>query len=226
MHSDRPRSPEQAAQQAPDRSGGPSSTASVGLSASERAALLLREQRAIERAQAGDLTALEPVLAGHAEALFVFILGRLGDHAQAEDILKDTLCKALERIGSFVWQDRSIYHWLRQIAANKLIDHHRAIGRRKRLCQALRAELTESQEPTAPMLLLAHEEQQLAAQRIEQALVGLHPRYALALRLRLCEEKPRAACASELGVTVETFDVLLFRAVRAFRKAYGEPDGG
>jgi len=33
-------------------------------------------------------------------------------------------------------------------------------------------------------------------------------------------------CASELGVTVETFDVLLFRAVRAFRKAYGEPDGG
>ena len=58
----------------------------------------------------------------------------------------------------------------------------------------------------------------------EETLAGLHPRYAQAIRLRLCEERPRAECAATLGVSVETFDVLLFRAVRAFRKAYGEPD--
>ncbi len=186
--------------------------------------LLLREKRAIERAQGGDLAALEPVLAQHAEALFVCLLGRIGERAQAEDLLKDTFLTAFERISGFTWQERSIYHWLRQIALNKALDYHRAIGRRKRMCQSLRSELDATVEPSAPNALSAEEERRIAQQRIEATLNGLHPRYAQAIRLRLCEERPRAECAAMLGVSVETFDVLLFRAVRAFRKAYGEPD--
>lgn len=204
--------------QNPDRTGPDDST--------ERSALLAREKRAVEKAQAGDLAALEPILGSHAEALFMGILGRVGDRAQAEDILKDTLVTALERISTYTFQQRSIYHWLRQIAWNKVIDFHRAQGRRKRLCQALRAELSDTEEATAPLLLSAAEERQIAQRRIESVLSGLHPRYATVIRLRLCEEKPRAACAAALGVSVETFDVLLLRAVRAFRKAYGEPDAG
>ena len=202
----------------PDRTG-PDDSA-------ERSALLQREKRAVEKAQAGDLAALEPILGSHAEALFMGILGRVGDRAQAEDILKDTLVTALERISTYTFQQRSIYHWLRQIAWNKVIDFHRAQGRRKRLCQALRGELSDTEEATAPLLLSAAEERQIAQRRIESVLSGLHPRYATVIRLRLCEEKPRAACAAALGVSVETFDVLLLRAVRAFRKAYGEPDAG
>ena len=190
----------------------------------ELQAQLQRERRAIERAQAGELLALEPILASHAEPLLMLILGRVGERADAEDVLKDTFVTALTRIGSFVWQERSIYHWLRQIALNKTIDYHRALGRRRRLCQALKAELSESEEAAAPLLLSAEEERQVASQRIDKALAGLHPRYAHAIKLRLGEERPRAECAELLAVSVETFDVLLFRAVRAFRKAYGEPD--
>ncbi len=73
-------------------------------------------------------------------------------------------------------------------------------------------------------MLSAEEERRIAGERIAQTLATLHPRYAETIRLRLCEERPRADCAAALGVSVETFDVLLFRAVRAFRKAYGEPD--
>jgi RNA polymerase sigma-70 factor (ECF subfamily) len=192
-------------------------------------AQLLWERRAIERAQGGDLAALEPVLAHHAEALFAAIFGRLGDRAQAEDILKDTFVTAMERIGSFSWQDRSIYLWLRQVALNKVIDHHRAAGRRRRLCQALKAEVAQGEEAgtegAGPLhALTVEEERRRAEQRIAETLKELNPRYAAAIRLRLCEERPRAECAQALGVTVETFDVLLYRAVRAFRKVYGEPD--
>jgi RNA polymerase sigma-70 factor (ECF subfamily) len=189
---------------------------------SERA--LLRERRAIERAQQGDLAALEPVLFHHAEALFAAILGRLGDRAAAEDVLKDTFVTAMERISTFTYQGRSIYHWLRQIALNKVIDHHRAAGRRKRLCQALRAEVQAAEVPEPSHALSAEQERQRARARIEETLHGIHPRYAQAIRLRLCEERPRSECAQALGVSVETFDVILFRAVRAFRKVYGEPD--
>lgn len=204
--------------QHPDRTGPDDST--------ERSALLAREKRAVEKAQSGDLAALEPILAVHAEALFMGILGRVGERAQAEDILKDTFVTALERISTYTFQQRSIFHWLRQIAFHKVIDFHRAQGRRKRLCQALKAELSESEDASAPLLLSAQEERTIAQQRIEATLQILHERYATAIRLRLCEEKSRATCAAALGVSVETFDVLLLRAVRSFRKAYGEPDAG
>ena len=54
----------------------------------------------------------------------------------------------------------------------------------------------------------------------------LGDRYRLAIELRLVQELSREECAQSLGVTIGTFDVLLFRAVRAFRKQFGEPTGG
>ena len=50
----------------------------------------------------------------------------------------------------------------------------------------------------------------------------LQDRYRTAIELRLIQELPREDCARRLGVTIGTFDVLLFRAVRAFRKHFGE----
>ena len=40
----------------------------------------------------------------------------------------------------------------------------------------------------------------------------------------LADERPRLECAAALGVEVGNFDVILFRALRAFRKEYGEPE--
>jgi len=186
-------------------------------------AVLETERLAVARAQAGDPSALEPVLAAHAEALFALILPRLGDRAQAEDVLRETLVTAIEKIGGFSWQGRSLFFWLRQIALNKLIDVHRGRGRAQRLADALRAEAdAEEPPPDTDERLIAEEDRRRAAARIEAALGGLSERYARALRLRLVEERPREACAAEMGVTVGNFDVILFRAVRAFRKVYGE----
>ena len=51
---------------------------------------------------------------------------------------------------------------------------------------------------------------------------ALPERYRVAITLRLIDELSRDECASQLGVTIGTFDVLLFRAVRAFRKRFGD----
>lgn len=190
----------------------------------EKEALLLREKRAIERAQGGDLSALDPIFAQHAEALFMCLLGWVGDPGQAEALLKDTFVTAFERILGFTWQERTIYYFLRKIALDKALAHHRKVGRRKRLCQALRKEIASTDESRATVALSADEERRLAEQRIEATLAGLSPHYVKILRLRLCQEKPRAECAAALGMSVESLDVLLFRAVRAFRKAYGDSD--
>jgi RNA polymerase sigma factor (sigma-70 family) len=186
------------------------------------------ERLAVERAQRGDPSALEPLLARHAEALFSSVLlPRVGDRALAEDLLKDTCVTAIEKIGAFRWQGRSLFFWLRQIALNKLIDHHRRNGRSRRLVNQLASEVeAAAPAPGADALLIAAEDGERARARIEQAMATLSERYALAIRLRIIEERAREACAQAMDVTVGNFDVILFRAVRAFRKAYGDPDGG
>ena len=54
----------------------------------------------------------------------------------------------------------------------------------------------------------------------------LQERYRTAIELRLVQELPREECAKRLDVTIGTFDVLLFRAVRAFRKQFGDRSSG
>ena len=184
------------------------------------------ERDAIERARRGDPAALEPVLAAHAEALFSsVILPRTGERATAEDILRDTFATAIEKIHGFRWEGRSLFFWLRQIAMNRVIDHHRKNGRSRRILDAFAEELALAPpEARADDTLIAEADRRRARERIETAMRALPERYAQAIRLRIVEEQPRDACAAALQVTVGNFDVILFRAVRAFRKAYGERD--
>jgi RNA polymerase sigma-70 factor (ECF subfamily) len=74
----------------------------------------------------------------------------------------------------------------------------------------------------ADALLMAEQERRRSRERIGGAMDKLSERYRVAIRLRLIEELPREECAARLDVTIGTFDVLLYRAVRAFRKHYGD----
>jgi RNA polymerase sigma-70 factor, ECF subfamily len=184
------------------------------------------EEALVRRAQRGDREALRQLLGQHADALYGrVILPRLGDPTTAEDVLKATMVTAIEKLHSFRWQGRSVYFWLRRIAVNKVIDHHRRNQRAQRLARSLARE----PEPEGPgragpeAELIASEERRLNAGRVGAALAKLHPRYRRAIELRLLRELPREECARQLEVTLGTFDVVLFRAVNAFRRSFGAP---
>ena len=189
------------------------------------AAPLEEEQRLVEAAQAGNLDAMRPLLERYAQPLYgTVILPRLGDTASAEDVLRDTLATAVEKIRRFTWQGKSIYPWLRQIAINKVYDVHRQSKRSRRLADALVHEVPVESDPDshADAQLIADQERRAHRERIDQTLELLAERYRLAIELRLIQELPREECARRLAVAIGTFDVLLFRAVRAFRKQFGE----
>ena len=186
---------------------------------------LEREHRLVEEAQRGNLDAMRPLLERYAQPLYgTVILPRLGDTASAEDVLRDTLATAVEKIGRFTWQGKSIYPWLRQIAINKVFDVHRQSKRSRRLADAMVHELPSETDPSshADALLMADQERRAHRARIDTAMGALAERYRTAIELRLVQELPREECANRLGVAIGTFDVLLFRAVRAFRKQFGE----
>jgi len=183
------------------------------------------EQRLIEEAQAGNLDAMRPILERYAQPLYgTVILPRLGDSVSAEDVLRDTLATAVEKIKRFSWQGKSIYPWLRQIAINKVFDVHRQTKRTRKLADAMAHEVKDETDPEshADALLIADQERRAHKGRIDEAMQQLQERYRTAIELRLIQELSREECAKRLGVTIGTFDVLLFRAVRAFRKQFGE----
>ena len=189
---------------------------------------LEEEQRQVEEAQSGNLDAMRPILERYAQPLYgTVILPRLGDAATAEDVLRDTLATAVEKIGRFTWQGKSIYPWLRQIAINKVYDVHRQSKRSRKLADAMVHEVPQETDPEqqADAQLIADQERAAHRARIDEAMGQLAERYRTAIELRLVQELTREECAKRLGVTVGTFDVLLFRAVRSFRKHFGEADG-
>jgi RNA polymerase sigma factor (sigma-70 family) len=199
----------------------------VSVASSEPATVveLEEEQRLVEEAQRGNLDAMRPLLERYAQPLYgTVILPRLGDASTAEDVLRDTLATAVEKIQRFTWQGKSIYPWLRQIAINKIYDVHRHARRSKKLADAMvhEVQLESDPESHADAQLIADEERRAHRERIEAAMQQLNERYRTAIELRLIQELSREECAKHLGVTVGTFDVLLFRAVRAFRKQFGE----
>ena len=186
------------------------------------------EQRQVEEAQAGNLDAMRPILERYAQPLYgTVILPRLGDSASAEEVLRDTLATAVEKINRFTWQGKSIYPWLRQIAINQVYDVQRQAKRSRRLADAMVHEVPVESDPAthADAQLIADHERQAHRERIDDALACIAERYRSAIELRLVEELSREDCAKRLGVTVGTFDVLLVRAVRAFRKQFGDHHG-
>lgn len=181
-----------------------------------------RDRMLVEQAQAGDKAALGELLRLHGPALYrSVLLPRLGSEAAAKDALSETYMKVIVAIGSFRWQDRGVYPWLRMIALRVALDALRA--RKKTLVWAaddIEAELNRGEsDDVADEAILEHRDKEVVRARITAALAGLHPRYEVAIRRRILEEAPRETVAAELGVTPSTFDVVLHRAVQSLRKA-------
>lgn len=168
---------------------------------------------------------MRELLAHFSDPLFVgVILPRVGNRADAEDILRDTMVRAVERMPSqFQWREAGLWPWLRRIAVNLVTDWGRRQQARQRLEDGYLAEvrtLPPRVEAGAEAIMIEQEERRLCHQQIREALDSLNERYRRAIELRLLEGRPREEAAAALEVSVSTFDVVLHRALKALRKAW------
>ena len=193
------------------------------MQATEPIHITLDEERdVVARLQRGDRSAAALLYQWYGDKLYrAVILPRLPNPELAEDVLKDTFRLAMERIHQFNLTDRSIWFWLRRIAANRAIDVHRARQRarkfREKHDEQETADRTMGRPPPRPDRAPEIAE---TKDMVDLSLSRMNERYAQALRLRLIEDRDREECADILGVKVGTFDVLLHRACKAFKKVY------
>ncbi len=187
------------------------------------AAALEEERSEVARAQAGDRRALALLLRRHGPSLYrSVLLPRLGSREAAEEALAITYAKVVEKLDRFSWQKVGIYPWLRMVALRVALDQLRA--RRREIpfdADDLAREVDQAEREVegTDAATLARQDAEQARLRVTEAMARIQPRYAMAIRLRLLEERSREDAARELGVTTATFDVVLHRAVAALKKA-------
>lgn len=184
---------------------------------------LARERALVAAARSGDQSAVAELYRAFARRLYrTVLMPRLGNAQAAEDALSETFRTGIERLGQFDDKGVSLYFWLSRIAVNKATDMHRVKARTRRALTSFE-DLLAPLRPSAPRpekQLVEAERRSLLVDHVATVLGKINPRYARAIELRFLDELSRQECAEALEVKLGTFDVVLLRALRAFRKEW------
>ncbi|KGJ04914.1 RNA polymerase sigma-70 factor, ECF subfamily [Paracoccus halophilus] len=145
-------------------------------------------------------------------AFLGFLMKRLGNRADAEDVLQEFCIRVLARKDQLRDAER-MDAWLYAVLRSALNDHYRKAGRRRRLSDAVALEMKsaeQAEEPAEDMAVIC---------RCVNGLVGeLRPSDADLIRRIDIDEDDRATVAADLGLRPGTLNVRLHRA----RAALGE----
>jgi RNA polymerase sigma-70 factor (ECF subfamily) len=178
--------------------------------------------RAIRRGERDGLRRLYEVLA---PPLYSRILmPQLADPQAAQDVLAETFARAIAELERYEDRGGSIWSWLVTIARNRARDLHRARvreGRHLASFEVLLAPLIGPEGDAGDTEL----DRVRLGDAVTKTLSRLNPRYRRALELRFFEERERVECAATMEVKLGTFDVLLLRALRAFRAEWLDSHG-
>lgn len=182
------------------------------------------QRRCLDRMHNGEREAFSELYRVFAPKLYREILmPKLGNADAAADALADTFASLLAHYRELDVREHGLMAWLARVASNKATDVHRKRARAVRSLASFESMLGPLLEGTgADTSLEDRQTRELAARQVARVLEALLPRYRRALELRFFEERSREHCAELLEVKLGTFDVLLLRALRAFRRAWEE----
>lgn len=147
-------------------------------------------------------------LLANRSAFKAFLVSRLGNEADAEDVLQNGLVKAIDRSGE-IKDDQKAVAWFYQVLRHAVVDHVRsraAAARRDDAWATSTATLEE--DPEAERHLCAC---------FEKMLPTLKPAQAELLRRVELQGEPVAEAARSLGMTPNHASVALHRARRELR---------
>jgi RNA polymerase sigma-70 factor (ECF subfamily) len=185
----------------------------------------LWERQCLARALRGEPAAFGEIYDAYAARVYErVLLPVLGNAAAAEDALAETFRVAFQKLADFEPGKVSIYYWLARIAKNKALDMHRAkkvSGRALANFESLLQPLCTPHDSPEELLERAVSRHAIG-EAVQATLSELNERYRRAIELRFLQDLPREACAEQLGVKLGTFDVLILRALRAFRTSWEE----
>lgn len=170
---------------------------------------LVPEHSDATHALAGSDAEVVDTLVAHHRQFLEFLERRVGNRADAEDILQHAFAKGLDRVDG-LRANESAVAWFYSTLRNAVIDHRRRTDAARRLVD--RVAVDTSEEAPTP-------EWKDEICRCVSALADtLKPEYALAIRRVDLDGLPVEAFATEVGISANNAGVRLFRARAALRK--------
>lgn len=157
-----------------------------------------------------DPSAFAELYRRHLPRVYRYLLARLGDVHQAQDVTAQTFLSALENIATYRSQG-NFPAWLLGIAHNKAVDLYR--GRRITVPLEEAAQV-ESLDPSPEQLAAAR----LQMEQVVRALRALAPDRAEALALRIFSGLSVAEVGVVMGRSEAAVRMLVHRAIRDLRE--------
>lgn len=197
----------------------------------------MSEQELIKRAKNGDFNAFAELIAPEKERIFGLALKMTGNRSDAEDVMQDSLIKAIDNIDRFR-SESSFGTWLYSIALNQArsllarqkktellpIEDYLPAGAEDDLHGTGSQRLFDWQDPHQML------ENQELREIIEQGLSELPPQYREAFLLRYHEQMSIKEIAGMIGQSVAATKSRVMRArlalrdhlSKAFEDSYGK----
>lgn len=144
-----------------------------------------------------------------------FVRSRIGADGEAEDLLQNSLLRALQR-GYELKRGERVVAWFYRILRNAISDHYREKKSEHAAVEQFGAEIDSWQgnNGSAPPA----DWEAIVCACFRGLLPTLKPRYAEVLRRIDLQGEPKDRVARALKIRVATMDVVLHRARRALRK--------
>jgi RNA polymerase sigma-70 factor (ECF subfamily) len=83
------------------------------------------EESLVRRAQQGDQVALTQIYEENFDKIYRYIVLKIGDRAEAEDMTQQVFLNALKSISSYRYKGMPFSSWLFRIAHNQVVDYYR-----------------------------------------------------------------------------------------------------
>ncbi len=153
------------------------------------------------------------VLLAHRGAFKAFLVSRVGNEADTEDLLQNGLIKAIQRADELKDDEKRVA-WFYQILRNVVIDHWRSRSAARKRDDAWAAD--------APTLADDVEAKRMLCGCFTHLLSSLKPIHSELLRRVDLEGRPVSATAIALGMPANNASVTLHRARAELRKKLQE----
>ncbi|HUY69854.1 MAG TPA: sigma-70 family RNA polymerase sigma factor [Candidatus Tyrphobacter sp.] len=182
--------------------------------------MLEDEQNLVKKLQDGEVQAFDPLYNHYLPKIFRFVLIKVGQREEAEDLTHQAFLKAWQKIDQYEPKGYSFGSWLYRIARNTVYDYYRKPGR----------ETNKVDLETLDQISVLDENQELALDQkmelaeIVSALKKIKEIEKETLILRFVDDLSLKETAQVLGKSEGAVKLIQYRAVKNLKKVLEKND--